>query len=94
MLEVDGPEERPATRAFWDRHLPILLTVGGDHGYLALALVGSGAAQKWGPVRQAFGPDWDAPFDVSPSFEAFITTLERKLAAKDPQRAVSDWLLI
>jgi hypothetical protein len=94
MREADTLEEPPATRAFWDRHLPIFLTVGGDYGYLALALVGSGAAPAWGPVRQGFAPDWDEPTEVSPSFAAFLTTLERKLAAKDLQRAVNDWLLI
>jgi hypothetical protein len=94
MLEVDTPEERPTTRAFWDRHVPILFTVGGDLGYLALALVGSGSDRAWGPVRQAFGPDWDGTTDVSPSFEAFLATLARKLTAKDPERAVADWLLI
>ena len=94
MLEVDGPDERPATAAFWDRHLPILHTVGGDLGYLALALVGSDDQPAWGPVRQAFGPDWDGTTDVSPSFDAFLVTLERKLAATDPAKAVADWLLI
>ena len=94
MLEIDSLEQRSTTRAFWDQHLPILLTVGGDLGYLALALVGDGPERSWGPVRQAFGPDFDEPTDVSPSFEAFLTTLERKLEAPDAGRAVADWLLL
>jgi hypothetical protein len=94
MLEVDEPDERPVTRSFWDRHLPILLTVGGDLGYLALALVDSGSDRSWGPVRQAFGPDFDSPTDLSPSFGSFLATLEQKLREADPGRAVADWLLI
>jgi hypothetical protein len=94
MLEVDTEDERPTTRAFWDHHLPILHTVGGDLGYVALAVVDSGPERAWGPVRQAFGPDWDGMVDVSPSFESFIATLERKLEAPDPARAIDDWLLL
>jgi hypothetical protein len=94
MLSIDSPEERATTMAFWDQHLPILLTVGGDLGYLALALVGSGPERTWGPVRQAFGPDFDMPTDVSPSFEAFLTTLEQKLEGPDAERALADWLLL
>jgi hypothetical protein len=94
MLSIDSPEERATTMAFWDQHLPILLTVGGDLGYLALALVGSGPGRTWGPVRQAFGPDFDMPTDVSPSFEAFLTTLEQKLEGPDAERALADWLLL
>jgi len=94
LESADGTDDEPAVRRFWDRHLPIFLSVGGDYGYLALVVIGTGASAAFGPVVQGFAPDWEGTTEIAPSFEAFLTRLDEELGADDPGGGVASWLLL
>ena len=69
-LEAAEPEEAGPIRAFWDRHLPIFLSVSGDYQYCALRLPD-------GAVVQGFAPEFEEAEEAAPSLAGFVRALCR-----------------
>jgi hypothetical protein len=73
----DAPE-RKAIRAFWDRHLPVALSVRSGYAYLALRLTD-------GAVVLGCEPEFEeSPERVCPTFSDLLTSLRRIAAGRPP----------
>lgn len=81
MLEPgrhNGLVDRFRTRSFWQRHLPILQSVGGDYEYLAIDT--KDAAVVWADVV-----DFDNTLQVAPDIADFFRQLAEIGAARPTQ---------
>ena len=65
---------------FWDRHLPFMLSVGGDYAYLALVVSGD----KYGSVVDGYGPDFEGVTEVASSFEEFVRLHSSAVKGNNP----------
>lgn len=70
---MDDEAGEPAVRAFWDAHLPILLSVAGDYAYLAVVV--DPKARDYGAVVRGDSPDFRRPSRISASFAEFLATV-------------------
>lgn len=62
----EGATEK--VRDFWNRHLPIMMSVGGDYAYLALRVSGD----EYGSVVDGYEPSFHEVTQVAPTFAEFI----------------------
>jgi hypothetical protein len=83
-FETMDEDAEPETRAFWDAHLPILLSVEGE--YACLAVVLDRAAADYGAVVRGDSPDFTEPTKVANSFSELLTMI----AAAGPGSAPDD----
>ena len=63
---------------FWDKHLPIVLSVKGDYAYLAIRMNGEGE----GAVVKGFAPEFESPMLLASSYPEFLRQMS--LAIRDP----------
>jgi len=71
LLELEEtPDAEAEIRAFWNAHLPILLSVAGDYSYLAVC-VDRGSA-NYGCVVEGYSPEFREPSTLCKSFDELL----------------------
>jgi hypothetical protein len=88
--EREDADEREAAdiTAFWNAHLPILLSVAGDYYYLAVCVDRSSA--DYGCIVQAYSPDFREPSTLCRSFDDLLKEIaELKEGDPDPDSDVA-----
>ena len=74
-LERDeAPDSEAEIRAFWNAHLPILLSVAGDYSYLAVCVDRTSA--NYGAVVEGYSPDFREPSTLCKSFDALLEEIK------------------
>jgi hypothetical protein len=84
----DAPDD---SRAFWDAHLPIMLSV--EDPYVVLSVVVDKAARNYGAVVRSEDPDFHETDTVAASFEAFLALIAGATAEGPVAGALEDLLL-
>jgi hypothetical protein len=69
--DIDTVEE---IRAFWDAHLPILLSVAGDYSYLAVCV--DRASANYGAVVEGYSPEFREPSTLCESFDVLLEEIK------------------
>ena len=69
LVEGDDDYNEPII-AFWDKHLPIALSVRDDYAYYALKV-----NDDFGTVVSSFEPYFEEPSPVAPSLEQFLEAI-------------------
>jgi len=83
--DADADEAR-AISAFWDAHLPILLSVQGDYSYLAVCV--DRASPNYGRVVQGYAPEFRETMTLGKSFEELLEQITAlKQGAPDDELA-------
>jgi hypothetical protein len=72
QMESDGAEAGTLAdiRRFWDGHMPILHSVGGDYSYLAVCV--DRASENYGFVVQGYAPDFRETRTLCRSFDELL----------------------
>ena len=71
LLELEEtPEGEAEIRAFWDAHLPILLSVGGDYSYLAVCV--DRGSKNFGSVVEGWTPEFRETSTLCKSFDELL----------------------
>jgi hypothetical protein len=83
-LEGVPPDIAADVTDFWDRHLPIVLSVAGDYSYLALEVIGPG----FGAVVSGVSPDFEGTSVVAPSFDHLLDLMLDAIRAPVPARSL------
>jgi hypothetical protein len=92
-IERQEPEYAPEeTRAFWDAHLPILLSV--EDPYVVVSVVVDKSARNYGAVVRGDDPDFLEPDTVAASFEAFLAKVAEARAEGPVAGKLEDLLLL
>jgi hypothetical protein len=83
MLLEDADEEQASeVRSFWDKHLPILMDVGGDYRFLAVCM--DVHSDRLGKIVTGDLIDYDAPVVVADSYAEMLDMI-RKGTTRDPR---------
>ncbi|OYD61061.1 hypothetical protein [Rhodococcus sp. OK302] len=78
---AETAEEASAVVRFWDRHLPILLSVRNGYSFLALVTAGAGA----GSVVHGEEPEFEESVPFTASFGHLLETLAGHRAPLNPR---------
>jgi len=75
LLELEeAPDSEAEIRAFWNAHLPILLSVAGDYSHLAVCVDRTSA--NYGAVVEGYSPDFREPSTLCKSFDALLEEIK------------------
>ena len=69
FLEDMNEQERAKVHAFWDAHLPIFFSVGGEYEYMGINVEKN--SKKFGRVIEADIAYYNEPSIIAPSYETF-----------------------
>lgn len=79
----EGNEEWQAgTKAFWDVHIPVFLSVASGYSYVAYDLT----TENYGKIVHSRDPFWEEPTTVADSFVAFLQDLGERASGRTPLR--------
>jgi hypothetical protein len=76
QVESDGADAGTAAeiRAFWDAHLPILHSVGGDYSFVAVCV--DRASANYGCVVQGYAPEFRETSTLCRSFDELLEQIK------------------
>lgn len=79
---AETTEQASAVVGFWDRHLPILLSVKDGYSYVALETSGEGA----GRVILGEEPEFEESVPLTDDFDEFLAIIAGRRKPADPRR--------
>ncbi len=80
----ENEEEIDQVRSFWDRHIPILISVKDEYEYLALCV----DEQNFGVIVHGMEPEFEEVSKVSESFKELIIMFQKPSACTYVKRFI------